>query len=65
MGRGPLRNSASHSFLPPAGPHSPALPQQGIPLHCAPGRTGTRLPGAMPASPGLPSTSSDLSPHQC
>lgn len=28
MGRGPLRNAASHSFLPPAGPHSPAHPQQ-------------------------------------
>lgn len=28
---GPLGNAASHSFLPPAGPHSPAHPRQDIP----------------------------------
>lgn len=31
MGRGPLRNAASHSFLPPAGPYSPAHPWRDIP----------------------------------
>jgi hypothetical protein len=31
MGRGSLRNVASHSFLPLAGPHIPAQPQQDTP----------------------------------
>ena len=43
MGRGPLRNAASHSFLPPAGPHSPAHPQQDIPPSPCPWKNRHKL----------------------
>lgn len=66
MGRGPLRNAASHSFLPPAAaPPSPAA-QPILVRHTlftvASTRIGTSLRGATPPSQGLPSTYSHLSP---
>ena len=63
MGRGPLRNAASHSFLPPAGPPQPCPSLAGhTPFTVASRRIGTSLRGATPLSQGLPSTYSDLSP---